>query len=116
MRGRDGNIVVLQQLRVFEGGLSATEYTFARNIEPKSLKLLSLNDLFTADDRKDLTADFVRQLTGMYDCDGLDQLRQKGILVDTEPYLSGNFYITDRNITFIIAPAAEGEIQVTIEL
>ena len=95
MRGRDGNIVVLQQLRVFEGGLSATEYTFARNIEPKSLKLLSLNDLFTADDRKDLTADFVRQLTGMYDCDGLDQLRQKGILVDTEPYLSGNFYITD---------------------
>ena len=57
----------------------------------------------------------------MYDCDGLDQLRQKGILVDTEPYLSGNFYITDRNITFIyapgeIAPAAEGEIQVTIEL
>ena len=57
----------------------------------------------------------------MYDCDGLDQLRQKGILVDTEPYLSGYFYITDRNITFIyapgeIAPAAEGEIQVTIEL
>ena len=121
MRGRDGNIVVLQQLKVFEGGLSATEYTFARNIEPKSLKLLSLNDLFTADDRKDLTADFVRQLTGMYDCDGLDQLRQKDILVDTEPYLSTNFYITDRNITFIyapgeIAPAAEGEIQVTVEL
>ncbi len=118
--GRDGNVVQLAKVTLFEGGEQETTFTIAKNIDRRSGRLLTLKDLYNDEQRRQLTDNIVSELKSMEHCFSLEALQEEGFFQGIEPYATENFFLTDEGITFIyvpgeIAPAGKGEIRVKIK-
>lgn len=117
--GRDGTVVYIADVYQYEGGAHGSATTVARNIDPRTGRVLTLKDVFVAgaeDALRDMIVEKLRKKAG---AGSLEELQEKGYFMDINPYVSDNFILGEDELTFIycadeIGPHALGEIRVEV--
>ncbi len=113
-------ITYIANVYMFGGGAHGNSIVITKNIDAKTGKIITLNDIFLPNYETDLNQAIEKELLKAYKAKDLDELKSQGFFMGTEPYASDNFIVTNKDITFIyspdeIAPHAVGEIRVSIK-
>ena len=119
-KGRKGVVNYLADISYFGGGTHPVDYIIALNIDRENGKLVQLSDVFSSDYEDMLTQKIVDALCEKYRVKNLSELREHSIFMDMEPYVTNNYILGKKHITFIyvdseIAPHSEGQIEVDVE-
>lgn len=114
--------IINYQVETFNmaGGKYATQWTLSHNIDVKTGRIVSLDDIIDPTEEKELKKKMIEAMMEKYDCDNLEELREKGIFVGIEPYVTRNVIIKDGALELIyvdseIAPHDMGEIRVEVK-
>jgi len=120
--GADGVLNYIANITYYGGGAHDIRQTIVKNFRVKDGHLLSLDDLFDADDWRDkLKAIIVDKLCDQMDAKNLKELSDQGVFSDGQAYVTDNFLLDEGTVTFIygedeIAPHDAGEIRVRVKL
>ena len=116
--GKEGVTNYIANISIISGE-QHTEYTLVKNIEEKSGRLLTLNDIFIKGHDKEIGETILKALANQEGMD-TEELLGEGFFASGDAYPSKNFILDDDGITFIyisgeIANRLKGEIQVFVK-
>ena len=117
---KDGIINYQVETYNYAGGKDGLRWTLSHNIEAKTARILTLDDVLVPGYEKQLKEKVVEALCDKFDADDLKELGEKGVMYDIEPYPSNNFILKDGAIEFIyvdseIAAHDKGEIRIEVK-
>ena len=115
----DGIMNNIADIYTFGGGAHGIRQTIVHNIRTKDGSIVGLQDFFREDAFDELKALITKQLCKQFEVKDLDGLHEQGIFADGAVYVSENFLLTKKAVTFIygedeIAPHNVGEIRVSL--
>ena len=104
---------------VFMGGAHGSNILTIRNINTKTGRILEKKDIFKANSDSELVQLICQDLMKRFNVKKLNALQEKGVFMDTKPYVPRNFILKADSITFVyqqdeISPHALGVICATI--
>ena len=115
----DNYITALSHIAINNGNGELTKYTIVRNFDPKSGKLITLQEQFGKDYKEKLTKEIIERIADQEDLekDDLTGLQAKGYFTGIAPYPTDNFILTDDSIVFIYTPGeiSQKEVRVAID-
>ncbi len=116
----DNYITYTADVYMYGGGAHGNSLVIAKNIDTKTGKIVSLDDILSNGYEEKLSELILNKICKEYKAKNLEDLKQKGFFMGTDPYPSDNFIISKKGITFIyspdeIAPHAVGEIRIFID-
>ncbi len=116
----DDYITYTADVYMYGGGAHGNSLVIVKNIDKKSGKIVSLDDVLSNGYEEKLSELILNKMCKEYKAKDLEELKQKGFFMGTDPYPSDNFIISKKGITFIyspdeIAPHAVGEIRIFID-
>ncbi|MBQ6203708.1 MAG: DUF3298 domain-containing protein [Prevotella sp.] len=117
---RDGIVSYIAHSNTYGGGEHSVSSTIVKNIELKTGKILTLEDIFVPGYEQPLKDLIVEELCHRQDASSLTDLQEKGFFSGIEPYATDNFVLGDGEIRFVyvdseIAPHETGEITVVLD-
>ena len=116
---RSGIVCYIAKSNMYGGGEHSVSSTVAKNIDLKTGKAITLNEVFTPGFEQPLAEIITNKLCKEQGVKTLKELQEKGVFTGIEPYASDNFILGDGEVTFIyvdseIAPHEMGEVRVTL--
>ena len=116
---RSGIVCYIAKSSMYGGGEHSVSSTVAKNIDLKTGKAITLNEVFTPGFEQPLAEIITNKLCKEQGVKTLKELQEKGVFTGIEPYASDNFILGDDEVTFIyvdseIAPHEMGEVRVTL--
>lgn len=115
----DNYITALSHIAINNGNGELTKYTIVRNFDPKSGKLITLQEQFGKDYKEKLTKEIIERIADRENLekDDIAGLQTKGYFIGIDPYLTDNFILTDDSIVFIYTPGeiSQKEVRVAID-
>ena len=120
LRAALGNyITALSHIAINNGNGELTKYTIVRNFDPKSGKLITLQDQFGKDYKETLTKEIIERIANKenLEIDDIAGLQAKGYFIGINPYPADNFILTDDSTVFIYTPGdiSQKEVRVAID-
>lgn len=117
--GKDSVLNYMAKVSNGQGTIS-TDYRVCLNLDLATKRILTLDDIFVHGAEKGLSDAIVSKLQGQASVKSLDELRQAGFFVNSDPYPTPNFILKDHSITFVyvtgeIADRSKGEIVVEVK-
>lgn len=117
---REGIVSYIAHTNTYGGGEHSVSSTIVKNIEMKTGKILTLEDIFVPGYEQPLKDLIVEELCRQQDARSLAELQEKGFFAGIEPYATDNFVLGDGEIRFVyvdseIAPHETGEITVVLD-
>lgn len=118
-RGKDGCLVYIIDLDMYEGGAHGIRQQLVMNFDKKTGKQITYNDLFVQGYSYTLRELLLDELKKQTDTNTLDELHEKDYLLTMDIYPPQNFILGDDEITFIfnpyeIAPYDKGNTELTL--
>lgn len=118
-RGKDGCLVYIIDLDMYEGGAHGIRQQLAMNFDEKTGKQITYDDLFVQGYQYTLRELLLEELKKQTDTNTLDELHAKDYLLTMDIYAPQNFILGDDEITFIynpyeIAPYDKGNTELTL--
>ena len=115
----DNYITALSHIAINNGNGELTKYTIVRNFDPKSGKLITLQEQFGKDYKEKLTKEIIERIADRENLekDDIAGLQTKGYFIGIDPYPTDNFILTDDSIVFIYTPGeiSQKEVRVAID-
>ena len=115
----DNYITALSHIAINNGNGELTKYTIVRNFDPKSGKLITLQEQFGKDYKEKLTKEIIERIADRENLekDNIAGLQAKGYFIGIDPYPTDNFILTDDSIMFIYTPGeiSQKEVRVAID-
>lgn len=115
----DNYITALSHIAINNGNGELTKYTIVRNFDPKSGKLITLQEQFGKDYKEKLTKEIIERIADRENLekDDFARLQAKGYFIGIDPYPADNFILTDDSIVFIYTPGeiSQKEVRVAID-
>ena len=115
----DNYITALSHIAINNGNGELTKYTIVRNFDPKSGKLITLQEQFGKDYKEKLTKEIIERIADRENLekDDIAGLQTKGYFIGIDPYPTDNFILTDDSIMFIYTPGeiSQKEVRVAID-
>ncbi len=115
----DNYITALSHIAINNGNGELTKYTIVRNFDPKSGKLITLQEQFGKDYKEKLTKEIIERIADRekLEKDDIAGLQAKGYFIGIDPYPADNFILTDDSIVFIYTPGeiSQKEVRVAID-
>ena len=115
----DNYITALSHIAINNGNGELTKYTIVRNFDPKSGKLITLQEQFGKDYKEKLTKEIIERIADRENLekDDIAGLQTKGYFIGIDPYTTDNFILTDDSIVFIYTPGeiSQKEVRVAID-
>lgn len=115
----DNYITALSHIAINNGNGELTKYTIVRNFDPKSGKLITLQEQFGKDYKEKLTKEIIERIADRENLekDDIAGLQAKGYFIGIDPYPADNFILTDDSIVFIYTPGeiSQKEVRVAID-
>ena len=115
----DNYITALSHIAINNGNGELTKYTIVRNFDPKSGKLITLQEQFGKDYKEKLTKEIIERIADRENLekDDIAGLQTKGYFIGIDPYPTDNFILTDDSIMFIYTPGEinQKEVRVAID-
>ena len=115
----DNYITALSHIAINNGNGELTKYTIVRNFDPKSGKLITLQDQFGKEYKETLTKEIIERIAEKEDLekDDIAGLQAKGYFIGIAPYPAENFILTDDSTLFIYTPGeiSQKEVRVAID-
>ena len=115
----DNYITALSHIAINNGNGELTKYTIVRNFDPKSGKLITLQEQFGKDYKEKLTKEIIERIADRENLekDDIAGLQAKGYFIGIDPYPADNFILTDDSIVFIYTPGeiSQKEVRVVID-
>ena len=115
----DNYITALSHIAINNGNGELTKYTIVRNFDPKSGKLITLQEQFGKDYKEKLTKEIIERIADRekLEKDDFAGLQAKGYFIGIDPYPADNFILTDDSIVFIYTPGeiSQKEVRVAID-
>lgn len=116
----DSTLTYIATIVSYGGGLHETRQTLVKNINVDNGKVMTLDDLFIHGYEKALKGIIVEKLCERFDVDNAEALAEKTIFADGDIYVSDNFIVGKKALTFIycedeIASHEVGEIRVDVD-
>ncbi len=117
--GKDSTLNYLAKISNCQGAIT-TDYTVCLNLDLATKRILRLEDIFVHGAERSITDAIVSKLQKQAAVKSLEELRQAGFFVNSEPYPTQNFILKDNTITFVyvmgeIADRSKGEIEVEVK-
>ena len=117
--GKDSILNYVAQISNSQGSVS-TDYRVCLNLDLPTKRILRLEDVFVHGAEKGLADAITAKLQSQASVKSLEELRQAGFFVNSEPYATQNFILKDRTTTFVyvmgeIADRSKGEIEVEVK-
>ncbi|MBQ7420345.1 MAG: DUF3298 domain-containing protein [Prevotella sp.] len=118
-RGKDGCLVYIIDLDMYEGGAHGIRQQLVMNFDEKTGKQITYKDLFVQGYSYILRELLLEELKKQTDTNTLDELHEKDYLLTMDIYPPQNFILGDDEITFIfnpyeIAPYEKGNTELTL--
>ena len=115
----DNYITALSHIAINNGNGELTKYTIVRNFDPKSGKLITLQEQFGKDYKEKLTKEIIERIADRENLekDDIAGLQAKGYFIGIAPYPADNFILTDDSTVFIYTPGEinQKEVRVAID-
>ena len=117
--GKDGCLVYIIDLDMYEGGAHGIRQQLVMNFDQKTGKRITYDDLFVQGYQHTLRELLLEELKKQTDTNSLDELHEQDYLLTMDIYAPQNFILGDDEITFIynpyeIAPYAKGNTELTL--
>jgi len=116
---RKGIVVYIARNTISGGGAHDVTTTIAKNLETKTGKTITLEDIFSEGYEQPLTDLIVKKLCEQQKVQKLAEIQKIGFFNGIEPYVTDNFIWDEDKVTFIytdseVAPHEMGEQRVSI--
>lgn len=117
--GGDGIMNCIADIYTYGGGAHGIKQTIVHNIRTEDGSMADLQSLFKSESQDELKVLLTEQLCKQFKVKDINGLHELGIFADGRVYVSENFLLTKKDITFIygedeIAPHSVGEIRVSL--
>ncbi len=117
--GKDGCMVYIINLDMYEGGAHGISQQLVMNFDAKTGRQLKYDDIFVQGHEFRLREMLLDELKKQTDTNTLDELHAKDYLLTMDIYAPQNFILADDEVTFIynpyeIAPYAKGNTELTL--
>lgn len=117
--GKDGCMVYIINLDMYEGGAHGINQQLVMNFDAKTGRQLKYDDIFVQGHEFRLREMLLDELKKQTDTNTLDELHAKDYLLTMDIYAPQNFILGDDEVTFIynpyeIAPYAKGNTELTL--
>ena len=117
--GKDGCMVYIINLDMYEGGAHGISQQLVMNFDAKTGRQLKYDDIFVQGHEFRLREMLLDELKKQTDTNTLDELHAKDYLLTMDIYAPQNFILGDDEVTFIynpyeIAPYAKGNTELTL--
>ena len=117
--GDDDILNYFTEVYTYGGGMHGIKQTLVLNIDTRKGNIIRLEDLFEEDAAQKLAELITEQFCQQLKVKSLEELREKGLFVNTDVYASGNFVLSKKSLTFIygedeIAPHDQGAFRIEI--
>jgi len=118
-RGKDGCLVYIIDLDMYEGGAHGIRQQLVMNFDEKTGQQITYNDLFVQGYQFKLRELLLEELKDQTKTNSLDELHEQGYLLTMDIYAPQNFILDDDEIIFIynpyeIAPYDKGNTELTL--
>lgn len=118
-KGKDGCLVYVINLNMYEGGAHGIHQQLVMNFDEKTGKQITYDDLFVQGHEHRLREMLLEELKRQTKTNSLEELQEQDYLLTMDIYAPQNFILGDDEITFIynpyeIAPYAKGNTELTL--
>ena len=117
--GKDGCLVYIVNLNMYEGGAHGISQQLTMNFDEKTGKPITYDDLFVQGHEYRLREMLLEELKKQTQTNSLEELHEQDYLLTMDIYAPSNFILGNDGITFIynpyeIAPYAKGNTELTL--